>query len=151
MKNLFASLVILAVGLGCNKNSGPTQVLNQSPTSTNTLSDSVLYTLTIPSATFSVADTLRGTFTIMNQSATTRTFTSGDSPIFGWFVKNSDDSIVINHQGGVSHHTTTITIASGKDTSFVIQTGLGDLSSRNYSLYAGLLLPPVLSLAFTVK
>jgi hypothetical protein len=151
MRNLIVASIFSLLIIGCKKESNPISVINPPSSIITTLSDSVSYTLEISSLSYSSTDTLKGTFTVRNESESLKTFMSGDSPIFGWTIKNDNDSIVINHQGGFMHHTTTFTIVPKGDTTFIFQSGLANLSSGNYQVYAGLLSIEELSLAILVK
>jgi hypothetical protein len=160
MRYILVLSIFLLFNSGCKKDDSPTQSSNQQSTTVSTLSDSVLYTLTIPTASFSTQDTLEGIFSIWNQAKTSRTFSDGDSPIFGWTLKNDIDSIVINMSGGVAHHTSSFTINPNESTSFTIQHGLANLPVGLYKLDTGLGLyrllvsmtpySPVLSLTFSL-
>jgi len=122
---------------GCNEDGSPTQSTNKS-TIVNTLSDSILYTLTIPSGSFSIQDSLKGIYSVLNQAKTSRTFYSADSPIFGWTLKNDNDISVITMAAGVSHHSTVFTPNPNESQSFTIQHGLAGILPGLYKLNAGL-------------
>ena len=138
MRCLFFISFLFLLNSGCKKDDSPTQSTNQLTTNVNILSDSVLYTLTIPSDSFSNQDTLKGVYIILNQAKTSRTFSDGNSPIFGWTLKNTNDTIVINMSGGNAHHTSSLTLNPNESTSFTIQNGLTNLPTGSYKLDAGL-------------
>jgi hypothetical protein len=131
-------LFLFLFNSGCKEDSSPLQSINQLTTSVNTLSDSILYTLTIPSSSFSIQDSLKGIYSVLNQAKTSRTFSSADSPIFGWTLKNDNDNSVITMAAGVSHHTTVFTLNPNKSQSFTIQHELAGILPGSYKLNAGL-------------
>jgi len=137
MRYLLFVLSLFIFNSGCKEGGSPTQSTNQS-TSVNVLSDSILFTLSIPSGSFSIQDSLKGIYSVLNKAKTSRTFSSADSPIFGWTLKNDNDISVITMAAGVSHHTTVFTLNPNESQSFTLQHELAGISPGLYKINAGL-------------
>ena len=136
MRYLLFVLSLFLFSSGCKEDGNPTQSTNQSK-SVNILSDSILFTLSIPSGSFSIQDSLKGIYSVLNKAKTSRTFSSADSPIFGWTLKNDNDISVITMAAGVSHHSTIFTLNPNESQSFTLQHELAGISPGLYKLDSG--------------
>jgi hypothetical protein len=139
MRYIFIFSFLFVFSFGCKKADNPTQpstIVNTS-TSVSSLKDGLLYTFTIPVNSFSIEDTLKGTFIILNQSSSSQVLVSGDSPIFQWSLKDSSGQSVMGM--GPDHHLTYIdTLNPGASIAFTINNKFPNISGGFYSLDARL-------------
>lgn len=89
---MITSLFILAA---CKKDSNPIQQKNDPFLSINQTIDSVSFTLTAPTSTLGVSDTLKASCTLVNLSHLTRTYSFGYAEQIQWSLRRDTNHVIM--------------------------------------------------------
>ena len=152
MRYIMMLSFISIFAIGCKKNDNPVQAFQGGPIVASELSDSVLYVLSISKDTYSIQDTLQGSFSITNNANTMRHFISGDSPIFLWTFKDDTGHLIMGVPAPNHHLTDEFNLNPNESTVFVVNNEIPNIPKGSYTLNAFLYnIGPNLSLLIQIQ
>lgn len=143
MKTVMIMITSLFILAACKKDSNPIQQQNDPVLSINQTIDSVSFTLAVPTSTFGVSDTLKASYTLVNLSHLTRTYSFGYAEQIQWSLRRDTNHIIMFQPKVLSPMVTQFVLNPGEAKSYAIQQAIRDDAGAAvipgvYSLYATL-------------